>query len=132
MNQELREIIESSSFRVITGRYVYSKVAKVPDLRDCFMIAKDEDEITAIVEESNLSKIDILEKNKDLYKLIELKVSLPFYAVGFLAVVTDAISSEGMNNLIVSTYSKDYVMVRVEHEEGAKKALVKAGFKKSQ
>ena len=132
MTQKLKEIIEFSKFRIEPGNYVYAKVAKAPNLEDCFMISKDKDEITAVLEEKNLPKIEIIEKNKDLYKLFELKVSLPFYAVGFLAAVTEAISSEGMNNLLISTYSKDYVLVRIEHEQKAKEALLKLGFKEEE
>lgn len=129
MKKALKEIIESSTFAVMPGRYVYAKAAKVPNLSNCFMISKDKDEITAIVEESNIRKIDVIEKNKDLYKLIELKVSLPFYAVGFLAAVTNAISAEGMNNLVISTYSKDYLLVRVEHEQKAREVLLRLGLR---
>ncbi len=129
MNQKLKEIIASSKFRVEPGNYVYAKVSKTPNLEDCFMISKDKDETTVVLEEKDLPKVEIIEKNKDLYKLFELKVSLPFYAVGFLAAVTEAISSNGMNNLLISTYSKDYVLVRLEHEQKAKEALLNLGFK---
>lgn len=130
MKKELKKIIESSTFRIIPGNFIYAKVADVPDTSDCFMISKDIDETTAVFEESRISKIEIIERNKDLYKLFELKVSVPFYAVGFLATVTNAISKEGMNNLVVSTYSKDYIMVRIEHEKKAKEVFLKLGFKK--
>lgn len=108
--------------------FVYTKAGKMPNPEYCFLVSKDADEITAVVREENLDKVDVLVRNKDSYRLIELKVSLPFYAVGFLAAVTKAISAKGVNNLLVSTYSKDYVLVRAEQLGLACEALVEGGF----
>lgn len=124
----IEDIIKQSSFLIHEGRFVYAKVHSIPFIEKHFMVSKDQDEMTVVTKEENLEELDLIEKNKDYYKLIELKVSVPFYAVGFLAKVSDAIASEGMNILIVSTYSKDYIMVRVEHEEKTIKTLVSLGF----
>ena len=59
-----------------------------------------------------------------------MKVSLPFYAVGFLSTISSAIAEKGMNILIASTYSKDYIMVREEHLSKAKEVLLSLGFKR--
>jgi hypothetical protein len=75
------------------------------------MVSKDQNEITVVTKEENLSKLDVIEKNKDYYQLIELKVFIPFYSVGFLASVANIIAEREMNILIISTYSKDYIMV---------------------
>ncbi|OGH04547.1 MAG: hypothetical protein A2W22_04755 [Candidatus Levybacteria bacterium RBG_16_35_11] len=129
MNDELRKIIGSSTFVVHEDRYIYAKAKSVPQFNDYLMISKDQDEITVVMKEKNLSKLDLIEKNKDFYKAIELKVSVPFYSVGFLAAVTEAISKEGMDILIISTYSKDYILVREEHLEKAQQTLLNLGFK---
>ncbi len=129
MNENLRKIIDSSTFTVHSGEWLYAKVSEVPSLDNCFMVAKDNDEITAVFEREKRSNLKIIEENKDLRRLIELKVSVPFYAAGFLATVTGAISAKGCNNLVISTYSKDYVMVTLEHLEKAKEALLELGFK---
>lgn len=124
----IEEIIKSSKFRLHSGNYVYAKLEEVPGLEDCFMLSKDQDEITCIVSEANLPKVKIIERNKDLYRLIELAVSVPFYSVGFLATVSAAIAGKGMNILIVSTYSKDYILVRQEHEQLTLSTLKSLGF----
>lgn len=128
MNDQLTEIIKTSTFKVHEGSWIYAKVSGQPSLGDCFMLSKDEDEITAVFEVSNAGRFVIVEQNKDLRKLIEIKVSAPFYAVGFLAAITKAISSKGCNNLIVSTYSKDYVLVTESLFVQAKQALLELGF----
>jgi hypothetical protein len=128
MNDDLKKVIESSSFIVHEGKYVYTKVRTAPPIDKHFLVSRDADEITVVTKEENLSDLDVIERNKDDYSLIELRVSVPFYSVGFLASVSSAIASEGMNILIVSTYSKDYLMVRVAHTEKAIQVLIGLGF----
>ncbi|MFH1832822.1 MAG: ACT domain-containing protein [Candidatus Levyibacteriota bacterium] len=128
MDDDLKKIIESSSFVVHEGRFIYTKVKTAPEVNNHFLVSKDSDEITVITKEENLLELDLIEKNKDIYSLIELRVSVPFYPVGFLAAVSSAIASKRMNVLIVSTYSKDYFLVREEHEEKTIQVLMELGF----
>ena len=129
MDKKLNEIIKKSTFEIQEGRFVYAKVRTPPEINRHFMISQDEDEITVVTREENLEDLDLIEKNKEFYKLIALNVAVPFYSVGFLATVSGAIAKEGMNILIVSTYSKDYIMVKEECLEKAKKVLLELGFK---
>ena len=131
MNSGIEKIIKESTFRVEEGRFVYAKVSKAPSIEDHFMVSKDANEITVVTEEENLSELTLVERNKDFYRLIALNVSIPFYAVGFLATVSKAIAKEGMNILIVSTYSKDYILVKDDMIESARLVLVKLGFQES-
>ena len=68
----------------------------MPEPGDHFMVSKDADDITVVTEEKNLKDLEIIERNKENYKLIALNVAAPFYSVGFLATVTSAIAKEGM------------------------------------
>ncbi|EKD57717.1 MAG: hypothetical protein ACD_57C00172G0002 [uncultured bacterium] len=131
MNQKLQEIIKNSTFQVQEGIYVYAKVAKKPECDKHFMVSQDKDEITVVTKEGNLEDLDLIERNKEDYKLIALNLSVPFYAVGFLAAVSSAIAKAGMNILIVSTFSKDYILVREGHTEKAIKILNDLGFNES-
>jgi hypothetical protein len=129
MNSGIEKIIKKSTFRVEEGRFVYAKVSKAPSIENHFMVSKDADEITVVTKEENLSKLTLIECNKDFYRLIALNVSVPFYSVGFLATVSQAIAEDGMNILIVSTYSKDYIMVKEDRLKDAKLVLMKLGFR---
>lgn len=111
------------------GTFVYAKVKKVPQSGDHFMVSQDKDEITVVTLEENLDSLDIVERNKESYSLISLNVSVPFYAVGFLAAVSTAIAKGGMNILIVSTYSKDYILIKKEKLDNARQTLTDLGFK---
>jgi len=129
MDKKLKKIIELSTFEVILGRFVYTKVSKEPQLHKHFLISKDKDEITVVTEVGNLGDLKIIERNKDYYTLISLNVSVPFYSVGFLAAVSSAIAKANKNVLIVSTYSKDYILVQYDFLDGVKQVLLTLGFK---
>ena len=83
---------------------------------------------TVVTRVENVATLDVIERNKDVYRLIVLQVAVPFYSVGFLAAVTDAIAKEGINVLIVSTYSKDYLLIEEGCAERVRAVLVKLGF----
>ena len=86
-----------------------------------------EDEITVITAKENLKELNALEIVGD-YKLIEFKPAVPFQTVGFLAKIAETIANEGMNILIVSTFSKDYIMIKEELCEKGISALKNIGF----
>lgn len=128
MNDELKRIIEQSKFEIQEGTYIYTKVSAVPNLKNHFLVSKDKDEITVVTRDEYLGELNIIERNKENYKLIALNVSVPFYAVGFLATVTYAIAEADMNVLVISTYSKDYILVKQEKLEEAVSVLLGIGF----
>jgi hypothetical protein len=125
---ELQDIISGSSFEVQSGIYVYGKVKTLPKNQNHFLVSRDTDEITVVTEKAHLPDLDLIERNKDDYSLIALLVSIPFYSVGFLAAISAAMAEKGLNILIVSTYSKDYVLVRTDLLETAKEALHMVGL----
>ncbi len=128
MDPRLQEIISKSGFQIIDGWYVYAKVRSLDDNTGHFMVARDKDEITVVTQAKNVEGLDLIERNQHQYQLIALNVSVPFYAVGFLAAVTETIAQEGLNILVVSTYSKDYILIREGGLEKATEALLKLGF----
>jgi len=127
LNPELKKIIRSSAFEIIKGTFIYARVNQIPKDKH-FMVATDGSEITVVTEESRLNELDVVERNKDNYSLIALIVSVPFYSVGFLATVSGAIAEAGMNILIVSTYSRDYIMVKKDVTQKIKNILLSLGF----
>ena len=123
----LAEVISSSQVFVRPGRYAYLKVPSVPDLGDHFLVSRDQDEITVVTEESNLAKISFEEYTK-WFTLIEIQVSQPFVTKGFIASISGAIAERDLNILVVSTFSKDYLLVREESKQSAVAALRDLGF----
>ncbi|MEI6775138.1 MAG: ACT domain-containing protein [bacterium] len=91
------------------------------------MISKDDDEITIVTKESNVAAVDFSEETK-WFKLFEIKPHMPFLTVGFIATITQAIADKGLNVLVVSTYSKDYILIKDEDSTKAIEALKGLGF----
>jgi hypothetical protein len=126
-----RQVISQSTFHVLEADYVYAKVSTFPTNGNHFLVTQDADEITVITTASRLGELALVERNKDDYRLIALNVSVPFYSVGFLATVGDAFASQQMNVLFVSTYSKDYVLIRSDLIKKGEEILLNLGFTKS-
>jgi len=123
---ELEEDINSTKVVVHDGTFAYLKLEELP-CDECFMITKDTDEVTAVVREENLSDFQYEDVSKG-FKLIEFKITKPFLCVGFLAVVSSTVAARGINILLVSTFSKDYALIREEHFDEAVDALEEKGF----
>ena len=90
-------------------------------------MARDEDEVTVVTEEANVGYI-AYDSDVKWFSLIEIQVSLPFVAKGFLAAVTGAIAGKDLNVLAVSTFSKDYFLVREESLQTALGGLEEDGI----
>jgi hypothetical protein len=123
---DLNEVIKTSEVIIHKGRYAYLQ-GEEKEIKNHFLISKDKDEITIVTEEANISSVNF-KKEVKWFKLFEIRVSMPFLAKGFLAKVTKTVSDENLNVLVVSTFSKDYILVREETFETASNALKKVGF----
>ena len=124
---KLNEVIRTSRVVVRRGRYAYLRTEAETASARHFLVARDEDEVTIVTEEANLAKTSF-EEQVGWFKLVEVRVSQPFVAKGFIARVTQAIAERDLNVLVVSTFSKDYFLVREEHMDTAISALRDLGF----
>jgi hypothetical protein len=123
----INEIIKKSPIKLYSGRYAVVKCNKLPVIDALFMISNDGEEITAISEENNLKNIsyDFVEK---WFKIISIDVSTPFHGVGFLAAISNKIAEKGINILIISTFSKEFILLKEEDTNQGMKLLKKMGF----
>ena len=110
------------------GRFAMVKVQEIEKEANYFFLANDGEENTMVVEEANLSQVRYEEIQK-WFKLIRLAVSVPFFSVGFLAKVASAIANRGINILLISTYSNDYLLIRENDVDAAFEALKALGFR---
>jgi len=123
---DLQKEIQLSKVIIHPWKYAYLKTDK-QILGDHFLISKDDDEITIVTKESNVAAVDFSEETK-WFKLFEIKPHMPFLTVGFIATITQAIADKGLNVLVVSTYSKDYILIKDEDSTKAIEALKGLGF----
>ncbi len=125
--QNIDNIIKNSSAVIRPGRFAMVKVQEFEENAKYFCLTNDGEELTMVVEEANLSQVKYTDIQK-WFKLIQLAVSVPFFSVGFLAKVTSAIADKGINILVISTYSNDYILIREHDAETTIKALAALGF----
>lgn len=126
MDQLLKEI-KASKVIFLPGRYAYLKASGSVELDNHFLISRDSNEVTVVTEEKNVDTVSH-DESVQWFKLVEIKVSKPFIVKGFLAAISKAIADADLNILIVSTFSKDYILVREEDQDLAKGALKDLGF----
>jgi len=91
------------------------------------MISIDKLETTVIFRSETI--IEQIIERKDNYTLIGIDVSLPFYAVGFIAEITKYFAKEGIAVLVISTYSRDYILVNVVNREKSRNILLSIGMR---
>ena len=93
------------------------------------MVTRDEREITVVTKEENLEDLEIVEVNADRWLLLAIDCANPFYCVGFIARMSATLSGAGMDILVVSTFSCDWVFVKEEDGARAADLLRAAGFR---
>jgi hypothetical protein len=125
-NNKIKKVISESTVIIHKERYAYLR-ANETEIKNHFMISRDEQETTIITKEENLPNTKFNEVEK-WFKLIEVDLSVPFTA-GFVAAITKIVADAGCNAPAISTFSKDYILVRENQIEDATQALKKAGFK---
>ncbi len=123
----LDDVIARSPVRRLPGRYAVARCAAIPAGSGFFMVACDTEEVTVIAEEAQLPALEALEVEGN-YRLVEISVVAPFQGVGLLAAVSRALADAGISVLIVSTYSKDYLLLKDESAARGLQALASAGF----
>lgn len=120
------EVIRASTAIVRRGRYAYLKTRE-KNLKNHFFVSQDNDETTVVTEEAAVQNTEH-ESIVKWFKLIEIKVAVPFFA-GFVARVTNALASKGLNTLVVSTFSKDYILTKEDMTDPAIATLRQLGFR---
>ena len=92
------------------------------------MIAHDTRETTVVTTEELLGDVDVIEMNKDRWLLLAIDCANPFYCVGFIAKISAALSGGGLDILVVSTFSCDWVFVKEDDGDRAATLLRSLGF----
>ena len=128
MDKKLDNIIKQSPIKVLDGRFAVVQMAKKNRAKDFFAMMVDDEEKTLVIEEHALKKNRKITGRQGWYKLVQVQVSVPFFAVGFLAAITNAIAKKGINVLVISTFSFDYLLIAEEDILAAVASLQEIGF----
>lgn len=117
---ELREIFSRSKMRVWEDEYYCLKLEDWRGLEGGAagptFVMNDGDEITAIVRGplSDNVRIKLGAPAVGPLRVIQFDPSRPFNAPGFLAAITERIAQIEVSVLVISTYSRDFVLVQAD------------------
>lgn len=125
--ESTEQVIADSSFR-FAGTYRYASVRSVTNYEKHLMVTRDAMEITVVTAEENLGELDVIALNADRWLLLAIDCANPFYCVGFIAKISAALSGAGLDILVVSTFSCDWVFIKEESGPVAAELLRSMGF----
>ena len=105
--------------KVLDGNYAVIQARK--PITGAFANIQDKREITSVVKEDKVPKDAI--KIEKIWKIIKFNSILDFSLVGFISKVSTVLAKENISIFLISSYSTDYVLVKKENLEKAKKIL---------
>ena len=110
-------------------RYTVLQVQECPNPQPHFLVTHEAEEVSVITTEDKLHILtsQIL-KQRRWFCLLEFKMSTPFETPGFLAAIASKLASRQLNILLVSTFSKDWLLLREEDLETGLNSLHELGF----
>lgn len=126
--ESTQQVIADSTFR-FAGTYVYASVRAIAHPELHLMITRDGMEITVVTKPEHLDDLVIDSINPDRWLLLAIDCANPFYCVGFIAKISAALSGGGMDILVVSTFSCDWVFVKEDDGPRAADVLRALGFR---
>lgn len=129
---KLKEVIKASWFTNSAERYVYTSVKEIRHPEKHLMLINDGKEITIVTNEDNLSLLGEYESNKERWRLLNVRCGNPFYCVGFIAYITNALAEQGIDIVITSSFSNDLILVMEKDFEASIQILTKIGFEHKQ
>lgn len=107
-------------------RFVITK-SKNP-MMESFATIRDKNELTVIIEESKVNWSDVVEVEKD-WRILTFDMILPFGLVGFLAMISQALTDINVSIFVISAYSTDHFLIKEKDLPKARARLESLGFK---
>jgi len=121
------KVIRESLVCVHPERYAVARIGGTPENQSHFAIFHDGRETTIVTTESRLAECEVLQAESP-FALIEFQVSVPFQAPGFLARICAGLAERGINVLVYSTFSSDFLLVRWDELDESVWRLRAMGF----
>ncbi|WP_306520744.1 ACT domain-containing protein [Rheinheimera sp.] len=127
-----QQVISGSDFYIEPDIFYYVAAldVKTPELHR--LICRDDKEITVVTTEAGLTDLTIQSQNQEQWRLLVINCANPFYCVGFLQSISSAMTAAGLDILLISTFSRDYVFVAQHHLAQAVVILQNIGFVKQE
>lgn len=128
--ESTRQVIRDSDFYLEPEVFYFVEAESVahPELHR--LVCRDDKEITVVTTKSGLADLVIKAQNNEQWRLLVINCANPFYCVGFLQSIASAMTAAGLDILLVSTFSRDYVFVKNQQTDQAVAVLLDIGFVK--
>jgi hypothetical protein len=123
-------VIRASWFTLDPGVYAYARVAEVRHAEKHLMVIRDADETTVVTETGNLALLGEHLANPERWRLINVRCGRPFYCVGFIASIADAMAREGIDIVVTSAFTNDLVLVMENDLDRGMAVLESIGFER--
>jgi hypothetical protein len=94
------------------------------------MVMRDGDEITVVTAAGNVPGLGRHECNAERWRLFNVRCGRPFYCVGFIASIADAMARAGIDIVLASAFSNDLVLVMEKDLENGLRVLAEIGFER--
>ena len=91
-----------------------------------FMIMRDAHEVTLVIEEDDWLRIRHAVRDAQVernYRLLTLDIKLPWTTVGYLARVTEILAAEKVSVGVMSSFSRDHLLIKQDDLGKALRAL---------
>jgi len=128
--ESTRQVIRDSDFDLEADIFYFVEAQKVGNPELHRLICRDDKEITVVTTQAGLADLVIKAQNTEQWRLLVINCANPFYCVGFLQSIASAMTVAGLDILLVSTFSRDYVFVKNQQTEQAVAVLLDIGFVK--
>lgn len=128
--ESTRQVIRDSDFYLEKDIFYFVEAERVGNPEWHRLICRDDKEITVVTTQSGLADLVIKSQNQEQWRLLVINCANPFYCVGFLQSIAAAMTSAGIDILLVSTFSRDYVFVKNSQCDMAVHTLCGIGFVK--
>lgn len=137
-NESVHDLLERTKVEVAPARYVivgvshqdWSRLLENPELSPNtnapFMILRDAHEVTLVIEQDDWQRIRHVVRDARVetdYRLITLDVVLPWNVVGYLQRVTEILAAANVSVGVLSSFSRDHLLIKQENLAKALKAL---------
>ena len=105
---------------VLPGVYSIVQITDIENLKmnelkgDFFNISITEDEISLVINELYMEKLENVIKVESGYSCLKIEGVLDFSEIGILAKISTVLSENKISIFAVSTYNTDYILVKKE------------------
>ncbi|MFA5857235.1 MAG: ACT domain-containing protein [Candidatus Pacearchaeota archaeon] len=115
----LKLIILEGTYSLVKSKNVYPQA---------FANIQDEDEITVVIKDNVIEKEDIISIEK-AFKIVTFDSIIPLNLIGFIAKISQLLAKENISIFVISSFSKEYVLIKEKSLKKAVSALKKIGVK---